>query len=287
MTVKTSTKLSLIFSAFFLTTFVANAFSADSDSVNTADVMKEIEKTLLFDKSGRQEVNAYKSKNIKRKSNLVINHSDNDQSNSKSEVEIVVSEPKVRNDLREKERMAYNSVLTGQYEVGIELYKQVIKEEPENNYAKFSLAVVYQKLGQTTQAKTLYYDLLKSDYEQKDEVVSNLLAIMIEESPKDALYLLSRLAVENPESPSILAQAAIANDKAGKKDQAIALLKKAISYDPLRLDYKYNLAVIYDKSGDYDKAAAIYSDVIKNSDASDPLVPIDQIKDRLEFIRNK
>jgi tetratricopeptide (TPR) repeat protein len=177
--------------------------------------------------------------------------------------------------------------LIGQYEVAIELYKQVIKSEPENLYAKFSLGVVYQKLGQNRQAKTIYYELLKSDAENKEEVVGNLLAILVDESPKDAIYLLSRLTAENPKSSYILAQAAIAYDKEKNYNQAIDLLKRAVICDPNRVDYKYNLAVIYDKTGDYDNAFSLYSEVIKKSNGSDQSIPLDQIRKRVEFIRNK
>ena len=265
--------------------------SLAEDYVATADVVKEIQKTLLFDKGATQNLNVYSApkKETKKKNSLVINHGDeSDKDYSSSDINIVVFDPKTGSfDAREKEKLAYNAALIGQYEVAIELYKQVIRIEPENLYAKFSLGVVYQKLGQNRQAKTIYYELLKSDAENKEEVVGNLLAILVDESPKDAVYLLSRLTMENPKSCYVLAQAAIAYDKEKNYTQAIDLLKRAISCDPNRVDYKYNLAVIYDKTADYENAYYFYSAVVKKSDGSDQSIPLEQIRKRLEFIRNK
>ena len=257
--------------------------------VATSDVVREIEKTLLFDNVSRQELNVYKSKENKRKSSMTINHAgEKDTSYTSSDINIIVSDPKtISTDIREKEKLAYNAALIGQYEVAIEIYKQVIKAEPDSIYAKFSLGVVYQKLGQNRQAKSIYYELLKSDMENKEEVIGNLLAILVDESPKDAVYLLSRLTAENPKSGYILAQAAIAYDREKNYTRAIDLLKRAVTASPGRLDYKYNLAVIYDKTADYDNAFFLYSEVIKKSNNSDQSIPLDQIRKRVEFIRNK
>ncbi len=286
--VKNRPYILLFFVAIALTNPLKSALA--ENYVATSDVVKEIEKTLLFDKGARQELNVYKPKETRKKNNLVINHGGDskDKDYSNSDIQIIVADPKVSSsDVREKEKLAYNAALIGQYEVSIELYKQVIKSEPENLYAKFSLGVVYQKLGQNRQAKTVYYELLKSDAENKEEIVGNLLAILVDESPKDAIYLLSRLTAENPKSSYILAQAAIAYDKEKNYSQAIDLLKRAVTCDPNRLDYKYNLAVIYDKTADYDNAFSLYLEVIKKSNGSDQSIPLDQIRKRVEFIRNK
>lgn len=259
-------------------------YAVAADYVDTPTVVKEIERTLLFSKSERQQLDFYKTKESGKKNG---SKSDNvSSSDYGSELNIVVFDPKNSDSsLRDKEKMAYNYALIGQYEAAIELYKQVIKAEPNNLYAQFSLAVIYQKMNQGRQAKTLYYNLLKSDAENKDEIVGNLLAILVEESPKDAIYILSRLTAENPKSSYILAQAAIAYDKSKNYEQAIDLLKRAVAYDPDRVDYKYNLAVIYDKTSDYRNATSLYSEVLKKDDGSNQSIPFDQIKKRIEFLK--
>jgi tetratricopeptide (TPR) repeat protein len=270
----------------FLVFFAQKSFA--DDYVSTNDVVKEIERTLIFDKSSRQQIDFYKKKNLSRKSDIDINAVNDEKSTSSVKIDMVVADSKVGSaSLREKEQIAYNSVLIGQYEVAIELYKQVLEKERDNSYSKFALATVYQKIGQFRQAKTLYYQMLKSGVENQEEVVGNLLDILIEDSPQDATYLLSRLAVQNPDSPNILAFAALAYNKAKNHDQAISLMQKAITLDSENVDYKYNLAVIYDQTEQYSKALDLYSEVVRKYSDVNQSVPIDQVKKRIEFISTK
>ena len=279
---RTSLKSFIIFLVFF-----AQKSFAD-DYVSTNDVVKEIERTLIFDKSSRQQIDFYKKKNLSRKSDINIEAGNDEKSTSSVKIDMVVADSKVGSaSLREKEQIAYNSVLIGQYEVAIELYKQVLEKERDNSYSKFALATVYQKIGQFRQAKTLYYQMLKSGVENQEEVVGNLLDILIEDSPQDATYLLSRLAVQNPDSPNILAFAALAYNKAKNHDQAISLMQKAITLDSENVDYKYNLAVIYDQTEQYSKALDLYSEVVRKYSDANQSVPIDQVKKRIEFISTK
>jgi tetratricopeptide (TPR) repeat protein len=256
-------------------------------SASDIDIANEIEKSLLFDKSSRQQIDLYKKKSSK-KSDITINYDDSANPEKKSKVEITVVDPKDGNfNIREKEKLAYNAALVGQYEVAIELYKQVLKLDPKNTYNKFSLAVVYQKVGQYTQAKNIYRTLLKTSPANEEEIVGNLLSIMIEESPKDAIYLLSRLAVQNPKSAYIFAQAGTAYDKIKNYDQAVIMFEKAIALDASNLEYKYNLAIVYDKAADYEKALELYSVVAKDYSNEDQTISIDQVNKRIQSIKSK
>lgn len=265
--------------------FVQNSL-AQNPELNES-IVKEIESTLLFDEKSNEELKFYKKKSGDKKSDIVINRG-SPAKVSGAEIKIDITDQKVGNfNIREKEKFAYNASLIEQYEVAIKLYKDVLVSEPNNAYAKFSLAVLYQKIGQLAQAKTLYQELLKNDPANKEDIVGNLLAILIEESPKDAIYLLSRLATQNPKSSYILAQSALAYDKVENYEQALNMLKRAITYQPERVDYKYNLAVIYDKMGNYAKAIESYSEVIKTYDNNNhQLTSIDQIKKRIESIKS-
>ena len=71
----------------------------------------------------------------------------------------------------------------------------------------------------------LNYQLLKTNPTNQEEIIGNLLSVLVEESPRDAVYLLSRLTVQNPESAYIFAQAAVAYDRIKNYDQAIILLQ--------------------------------------------------------------
>jgi tetratricopeptide (TPR) repeat protein len=276
--------------------FISSESSHSEEFVSTNEIVKQIEKSLIFDKESKQKIDVYKSRDSNKVSDISIEAGKSsvltiNESNLNSGMEIVVVDNKKENfDLKEKEKLAYNSAMIGQYEVSIQIFKQILKEQPSNTYAKFSLATVYQKIGQSRQAKDLYHQLLKSDYENKEEVLSNLFAILVEESPRDSIYLLTRLSVQNPDSSTILAHTALAYDKIKNYDKAISFFSKAISLDDTNISYKFNLAIIYDKAEKLEKALELYSEVAKNYFNNNNLntaIPIEIVQKRIETIRSK
>ena len=274
-----------IFVTLFLGTISSLLFNNNlyaQDSVSTAQAMEEIEKALVN--------SSQKSKIKASTSELSIDRAEAKDDPDAPKLEIVAVEPKTNQKNADKSKLAYNAMIIGQYEVAVELYKKILISEPKNQYIRFSLAVCYHKLGQYKQAKNLYYQLLKSDYEDEDEVVGNLLELIVEESPTDAVYMLAKLTSQSPNSAYILARSAMSYDKLKRSDQAILLLSRAIALDPNEIEYKFNLAVIYDKAKEYPKALNLYQDVIDNytnSNDIDQSVPIVQVRQRAEYIKNK
>lgn len=267
-------------------------------NLNSDEIAKEIEKSLLFDQESYQRMNFYKKPNFRKTEFEIISgekkeklsenkNATNEEKSKKAVAEVIIYEPKEDESLlREQEKLAYNASLIGQYEVAIELYKKILQKEPKNNQVKFALAVAYQNIKQFRQAKTIYYQLLKENLENNQEIISNLLSILIEENPHDAVYIISRLTVQNPKSAQIIAQAGIAFEKLNDYQNSINFLKKAIAIDGEKIDYQYNLAIIYDKSNDYENAINLYSQVINNlkNDNNDNF-SIEQIKKRIELLK--
>jgi tetratricopeptide (TPR) repeat protein len=274
----------LIIACVFIFNFSQPSFGAD-DAVSTSEAVDQIQKTLLF--SNKEEA---EKKSAQRKA-ITIDRSDKEE--KALDIEILITDPKNNSAIEQKQKLAYNSASAGQYEVAVELYKQILKSDPKNHYAKFALASSYHMLGQYKQAKTLYYQLLKNDWDDEktqNELIGNLISVIVEESPNDAVYILAKLSSENPSSAYIMAGAAMAYDKINQPDQAILLLKRAINIDPQQVKYKFNLAIIYDKTQDYQNALNYYQDVVKNyisSEDIDNSIPITQVKQRIEFIKNK
>ena len=102
-----------------------------------------------------------------------------------------------------------------------------MKKDPKNSYALFSLATSYHTLGQYRQAKPIYLDLLKR-FPGNEEVMGNLLSIVTEESPYEAVYLLSAMADRNSNSGFINAQTAVAYNNVGNYADAMKYLAKAL-----------------------------------------------------------
>jgi tetratricopeptide (TPR) repeat protein len=283
-------EIKTIFCALFLTSFFVQEVRAQFD-IGNSDLTREIEKNLLFDKSAQEKFDVY---NNEYGTNLVneptigsLPPKDEDEKKyTPEEMNIVlVDKVKIDKDVREKEKLAYNSVLVGQYEIAIQMYKEILQKEPQNLYAKYSLGVVYQRLAQNKQAKNIYYDLLKGDAENKDEIINNIIAILIEETPREAIYMLNRLTIQNPQKHYLFASMALAYEKISDYNSAIKNYTKALELDYNNMDYCYNLGVLYDENKEYEKALEMYSVVVKNNDSSNREIALDSVKRRIEKIK--
>jgi len=268
-----------------------NFKQAFSQNIGNSDLSAEIEKSLLFDKetSGQFDVynEEYGSNKLSEPSlGSAPSKDEKEKTYTPEDLNIVmIDKVKIDKDLREKEKLAYNAILVGQYEVAVELYKEIIQKEPKNNYAKYSLAVVYQRLNQNKQAKNIYYDLLKADVENKDEVINNIIAIMIEETPREASYMLMRLTKQNPNTAYLYASLGLAYEKIGDYQEAINSYIKAYDLDKNNLNYCYNLAVLFDQNKQYENAMEMYSIILKNANNLNKEIALDSVRRRIEKIR--
>ena len=287
---RTFLQINFLFSLFFLASFFAEQAKAQLD-VGNSDLTREIEKSLLFDKSDSEKFDVYNNEygsNLVDKPTLgeVQEKDEEEKKYTPEEMSIVmVDKVKIDKDLREKEKLAYNSVLIGQYEIAIEIYKEILQKEPKNLYAKYSLAVVYQRLNQYKQAKNIYYELLKGDAENKDEIINNIIVILTEESPREAIYMLTRLTIQSPTRHYLFASMALAYEKISDYNSAIKNYTKALDLDYGNMNYCYNLGVLYDQNKEYEKALEMYANVVKNNDNSNREIALDSVKRRIEKIK--
>jgi len=94
---------------------------------------------------------------------------------------------------------------------------------------------------------------------------------------------LSRLTIQNPDSPKIMAQTSIAFSRIKNYKQAIAFVKKALLLDPENIDYKYNLAVFYDLDENYELAMASYKNILRIIESS----ALEEYYDKAEEIKKR
>ena len=177
---------------------------------------------------------------------------------------------------------AYQAIKLKEYEIAIKLYKEALKLNKNDNFTKLSLATTYHVLGQYEQAKPIYMELLPV-FPNSEQLISNLLSIIIQESPYEAIYLLPALADKYNSSAVIQAQTSVAFSTVERYKEAIEYIRKAISLNENNVEYKYNLAVLYDITKDYNKAYSAYKEVynyIKNNQnySISPKVIEDRIK---------
>jgi tetratricopeptide (TPR) repeat protein len=107
---------------------------------------------------------------------------------------------------------------------------------------------------------------------------------MIEETPREASYLLARLLQQNPDSVFICVNAALANEKLGNYNKAIDYYLKAINIEPNNSNHYYNLAILYDKTKQYIQAIDYYNLTVKNYN-NDSAISISEVQNRLTNLK--
>jgi len=274
---------------------VLDCYSADQDS--SLDITEKVEKNLIYSKEVEK---------VDKSEPIVINRGGWDQDNTKDmekvsgnvpneePKKVVASVKTVKEDKTSLalKRKAYDAINFGQYEIAVDLYKKVLKLNSKDIYAKLGLATAYQYLGQYVQAKPLYLEVLEA-FPTDQQVMANLLAIVSDETPYEAVYLLSNIADKNPNSPLIQAQTSIAYTKIKEYNKAISYIKKAMELDSMNLEYRYNLAVLYDLNKNFSEAKGLYEELLnfKNSEEYDSdnvyNLPFDQIQSRLITLKTQ
>ncbi len=157
---------------------------------------------------------------------------------------------------------AYTSLMGGETGEAINIYKDILSADPQNQDALFGLAATYHRQSQIDKARPLYGALLKLNPNHR-EGLNNFLVLVSDESPQDALPELERLEERNPSFSPIPAQTAIVLDMLGYKDLAREKMLRAIELAPDNLAYKYNLAIMLDRHQRYEDAAALYKVLIR------------------------
>jgi tetratricopeptide (TPR) repeat protein len=183
-------------------------------------------------------------------------------------------------------RMASIAVQNGQYEVAVDIYKDILTKNKKDTHAKLGLADMYYKLKQYSQAKPIYNQLLKDDPNNL-QITLNLLSIMIVESPYEAVYFASNLADKNVKDAPYQAKASVAYSEVQDYQKAILYIKKAIDLEPNNIEYSYNLAVLYDKNGELSLAKDLYTSLLKLKSDDNFSIPVIDIEARLVFINSK
>lgn len=175
-------------------------------------------------------------------------------------IKIEVKKPKF--DQNYELEKAYNALSSGQSGTAIDLYRNVLANDPDNTNALFGLATLYHRAGQIEMARPLYAKLLAIDPNNRDGW-NNFLVLLADEAPEDALPQLQKLQARNPAFSPIPAQMSVIYQKMGDLDKASEQMFKAIKLAPENLTYRYNLAILLDKEKKYDEAADLYAQILE------------------------
>ena len=203
---------------------------------------------------------------------------------SAKDMGITVEVKKPGIDVNYELEKAYNALMSGHSADAIEIYKTVLANDPNNKNALFGLATTYHRAGQIDLARPLYGKLLAMEPDNRD-ALNNFMVLLADESPQAALEELEKLAEKNPDFSPIQAQLAVIYQKLGDWDKASQKMFVAIALAPENLTYRYNLAILLDQQKKYDEAAKLYRQIIEASQRGE-VIPgnLQKIQERLTFI---
>ena len=197
-------------------------------------------------------------------------------------IKLTVKTPRVNVDqLLEN---AYDATIAGNQEEAILLYRRVLSVQPNSKLGLFGLATVYHRAGQTQLALPLYKKLLDL-YPNNVEGLNNYLVLLSDEKPKDALIELEKLERSHSGFSPIPAQMAIIYERMGDYYKAARKMSQAIELSPENLKYRYNMAIILDQQGDWEDAATFYRQLIVAEERGEKIpANSEEIQARLTFI---
>lgn len=182
---------------------------------------------------------------------------------------------------------AYRALLRGDYHAALASYDTVLAEDPRSLQALLGRAASLHKLRRLDDARQAYERVLAIESGNR-EALTNLLAILGAAAPQEALERLQALERAAPDFTPVLAQIALVYGQLGLDGQAVTYFQRAVAQDPGNLPYRYNLAILLDRSGQRQAAAQAYRAVLDGlragSGSGDLAVSADSIKARLDFL---
>jgi tetratricopeptide (TPR) repeat protein len=179
---------------------------------------------------------------------------------------------------------AYEALMGGDTVVAAAIYQRILDVQPRNVDALFGLATTYHRVGALEKAKPLYATLLAVAPDHRDGL-NNFLMLLGEENPAEALARLKSLEAANRSYAPIPAQIAMIYERMGDMASAVDAMTRAVSRAPENVQYRYNLAVLLDKAGNWNDAASIYQDVLAAVDRGERVPSSrDDIQSRLRYL---
>ncbi len=151
---------------------------------------------------------------------------------------------------------------SGRYREAVDIWQEVLKDDPNDLGAKIGLAGAYFKLGETDKAMGLLQEVLEVD-PRNVKALRNMTTMHINlgEAQK-ALECAERALKVMPDDGQSHFNRAVAFELLGKEDEAIKEYQEAIRYSPDLSEAYANLAQIRLNRGDVDEAGVLASKAV-------------------------
>ncbi|WP_448583637.1 tetratricopeptide repeat protein [Thermocrinis sp.] len=136
------------------------------------------------------------------------------------------------------------------------LYRDILKEDPENRVALERLANLYLITGRIEDAKEVYRKLI--DYYQDIGYKTQYIFLLLRASEfQEAEKLAKELYLENPKDLNVSFVYGIALESNKKKREALRVYEKILEENPENIRIMERMATIYIDEREYDKARAL------------------------------
>jgi tetratricopeptide (TPR) repeat protein len=168
------------------------------------------------------------------------------------------------------------------------MYDTLYKKNKSDIRILMGRAVAQQNVGYRELAIQSYEEVLKADPKNADAVI-NMMGLLREEYPSVALRRLLDLKERFPSNSGLMAQIGMTYAALGQTPDALRSLNVAASLDPKNATHLYNLAILFDRSGDQPSAVKYYEQALETDAVygAGRSIPRDQVYDRLSTLRAK
>ena len=140
----------------------------------------------------------------------------------------------------------------GKHADAIEEYKLALRRDPDDTFAKYNLAVVYQDQGKLDQAAALYRDILKETEDTNSRI--NLAVLHYSRNDKEAAYReLKAAAKGNPDNPNPLSILGNYLEQENGIEEAKQYYRDALSIDDQHAVTHFRLGRLYCNQSNADR----------------------------------
>jgi tetratricopeptide (TPR) repeat protein len=152
------------------------------------------------------------------------------------------------------------------FEMAVELYRQVLQKNPGHRDALFQLSSIYMEQSAYAQAYPLVLKLVKGDPRDPQSLVNLAIAEIALGRPEKAVANLDQaLSLAEPPRFEIYFHQGVALSRLERLEEAITWYKKSQDLQPGHAHLLFNMAVTFDKLERYENALDCYGRFLKTS----------------------
>ena len=161
------------------------------------------------------------------------------------------------------EMKAYRALKQEDYPKGIQLYEQVVKNDPSNAEAFYYLGYGYGKIGMQGIEILHYQTAIDLGYET-DEIYRNLgFAYLDQKMVKESIATFQKAIHRNPKNPDIHFDLGLVYMEIYKTEEAIREFETAVSLRPDDIAFREQLGLFYLENKMLEKAAEQFQKMIE------------------------